>query len=61
VAVAGELPDRLGVPLLEAAREAFTQGLHLAAAVSGTAALAFAILVVVLLHEQHAVTDEQRS
>jgi DHA2 family multidrug resistance protein-like MFS transporter len=61
VAVAGQLPDRLGVPLLEAAREAFTQGLHLAAAVSGTAALAFAILVVVLLHEQHAVTDEQRS
>jgi DHA2 family multidrug resistance protein-like MFS transporter len=61
VAVAGQLPDRLGVPLLEAAREAFTQGLHVAAAVSAVAALAFAILVVVVLHEKHAVTDEQRS
>jgi MFS transporter, DHA2 family, multidrug resistance protein len=61
VAVAGQLPDRVGVPLLEAAREAFTQGLHLGAAVSAAAALAFAILVVVLLHEEHAVTEEQRS
>jgi MFS transporter, DHA2 family, multidrug resistance protein len=61
VAVADQLPDALGVPLLEAAREAFTQGLHLAAAVSAAAALAFAILVVVLLHQEHAVTDEQRS
>jgi DHA2 family multidrug resistance protein-like MFS transporter len=61
VAVAGELPDRLGVPLLESAREAFTQGLHLAAVVSAVAALAFAILVAALLHEEHAVTDEQRS
>jgi MFS transporter, DHA2 family, multidrug resistance protein len=61
VAVAGQLPDRLAVPLLEAAREAFTQGMHLAAAVSAVAALAFAILVVVVLHEKHAVADEQRS
>jgi DHA2 family multidrug resistance protein-like MFS transporter len=35
--------------LLEVAREAFTQGLHLAAMVSAAAALAFAVLVVVLL------------
>jgi MFS transporter, DHA2 family, multidrug resistance protein len=61
VAVAGQLPDRLGVPLLVAAREAFTQGLHWAAAVSAVAALAFAILVVVVLRGKHAVTDEQRS
>jgi DHA2 family multidrug resistance protein-like MFS transporter len=61
VTVAGQLPDRLGVALLEAAREAFTQGLHVAAAVSAAAALAFAILVVVVLHEKHAVADEQRS
>jgi MFS transporter, DHA2 family, multidrug resistance protein len=49
VAVAGQLPDRVGAALLEVAREAFTQGLHLAAAVSAAAALAFAVLVVVLL------------
>ena len=49
VAVAAQLPDRLGAALLEAAREAFTQGLHLVAAVSAAAALAFAILVVALL------------
>jgi MFS transporter, DHA2 family, multidrug resistance protein len=61
VAVAGQLPDRLGMPLLEAAREAFTQGLHLAAAVSAAAALAFAILVTVLLRQEHAATDQQRS
>jgi DHA2 family multidrug resistance protein-like MFS transporter len=51
VAVAGQLPDRLGASLLEVAREAFTQGLHLAAAVSAAAALAFSLLVVVLLRD----------
>jgi len=49
VAVAGQLPERVGASLLEVAREAFTQGLHLATAVSAAAALAFAVLVVVLL------------
>jgi DHA2 family multidrug resistance protein-like MFS transporter len=49
VAVAGQLPERLGGALLAAARDAFTQGLHLAAAVSAAASLAFAVLVVVLL------------
>jgi DHA2 family multidrug resistance protein-like MFS transporter len=49
VAVAGQLPEQVGAALLEVAREAFTQGLHLAAAVSAAASLAFAVLVVVLL------------
>jgi DHA2 family multidrug resistance protein-like MFS transporter len=49
LAAAGQLPDQLGAALLEVAREAFTRGLHLAAGVSAVAALAFAILVVVLL------------
>jgi len=49
VAAAGQLPDRLGAPLLEVAREAFTQSLQATAAVSAAAALAFAVLVVVLL------------
>jgi DHA2 family multidrug resistance protein-like MFS transporter len=49
VAVADELPDRLGAGLLDAAREAFTQGLQLAAITSAALALGMAILVMVLL------------
>jgi DHA2 family multidrug resistance protein-like MFS transporter len=49
VAVAGQLPERVGAALLEVAREAFTQGLHLAAVVSAAAALTFVVLVVVPL------------
>jgi MFS transporter, DHA2 family, multidrug resistance protein len=46
----GRPPPRAGRRgLLEVTREAFTQGLHLAAVVSAAAALAFAVLVVVLL------------
>jgi DHA2 family multidrug resistance protein-like MFS transporter len=48
-AAAGQLPDRLGQALLGAARQAFTQGLHLVFAVSAAAALAVAVLAVVLL------------
>jgi DHA2 family multidrug resistance protein-like MFS transporter len=54
VAVAGQLPDTLGAALLDAAREAFTQGLHLAFAVSAAAAAAVAVLAAVLLHRQRA-------
>jgi DHA2 family multidrug resistance protein-like MFS transporter len=49
VAAAGQLPGRLGAALQGVARGAFTHGLHVAAAVSAAAALAFAILVVALL------------
>jgi MFS transporter, DHA2 family, multidrug resistance protein len=49
VAAAGQLPDQLGQALLGAARQAFTQGLHLAFAVSAAAAIGVAILAVVLL------------
>jgi DHA2 family multidrug resistance protein-like MFS transporter len=49
VAVADELPDRLGAGLLDAAREAFTQGLQLTAITSAALSLGVAILVMVLL------------
>jgi len=49
VAAAGQLPDPLGQALLEAARQAFIYGLHLASAVSAAVALGAAILAVVLL------------
>jgi DHA2 family multidrug resistance protein-like MFS transporter len=49
VAVADGLPDRLGAALLDAAREAFTQGLHVTAVTSAAIVLGMAILAVVLL------------
>jgi DHA2 family multidrug resistance protein-like MFS transporter len=49
VEVAGNLPDRLGPALIDAAREAFTRGLHVGAAVSVVGAIALAILVLSLL------------
>jgi DHA2 family multidrug resistance protein-like MFS transporter len=49
VAAAGQLPDQLGQALLGAARQAFTQGLHLAFAISAAAAVAVAVLAAVLL------------
>src|SRR6266516_851548 len=49
VAAAGQLPDRLGAALLDTAREAFIQGLHLTFAISDALAVGIAILVVVLL------------
>jgi DHA2 family multidrug resistance protein-like MFS transporter len=49
VAAAARLPDRLGHALLDAARQAFTDGLHLAFAVSAAAAIGVAVAAVVLL------------
>jgi len=49
LAVAEPLSDRLGGPLVEAARQAFTSGLQLAFAISAAIAVAIAILVAVLL------------
>ena len=48
-AVAGSLPGRLGVDALNAARDAFSSGLHAVAAVAATAVAAVAILIVVQL------------
>ena len=49
LAVAGQLSDRLGTPLLEAASEAFTNGLQLVFAVSAAIAVGIAVLIAVLL------------
>ena len=49
VAAAGQLPDPLGEALLEAARQAFVEGLHVAFAVSAAAAIGAAILAAVVL------------
>jgi MFS transporter, DHA2 family, multidrug resistance protein len=49
VGVAAQLPEGLGVALLAAAREAFTLGLQLTAALSAAVAAAIAVLATVLL------------
>jgi DHA2 family multidrug resistance protein-like MFS transporter len=49
VAAAGQLPGQLGHVLLGAARQAFTQGLHAAFAISAAAAIGAAILATVQL------------
>jgi MFS transporter, DHA2 family, multidrug resistance protein len=49
VGVAAQLPEGLGVALLAAAREAFTQGLQLTAALSAVVAVGVAVMATVLL------------
>ncbi|MDQ4004829.1 MAG: hypothetical protein M3135_00810, partial [Actinomycetota bacterium] len=47
--VAQRLPDQIGPQLVDAARTAFTRGLHVSAAISAIGAIALAILVMTLL------------
>lgn len=49
VEVAGELPGQLGAALIDAARVAFVQGLHLAAAISAVGTIGLAVVVALLL------------
>ena len=57
IGAANKLPDQLGAELLDAAREAFTQGLQLAAVISAAILLGMAIFAVVLL--RHARTGSE--
>jgi DHA2 family multidrug resistance protein-like MFS transporter len=59
VGVAGGLPDQTGSGLLDAAREAFTQGLQLTAVTSAALVTVLAILVAVVLRDVRAGSDEQ--
>lgn len=62
VAAAGLLPDRLGAPLLDAAREAFVYGLQVTAVISAVISMSLAILVTVLLrHVRTGSESEKRS
>jgi DHA2 family multidrug resistance protein-like MFS transporter len=51
VGVAAQLPEGLGGALLAAAREAFTQGLQLTAALSAAVAVTIAVLATILLRD----------
>jgi len=59
LAAANQLPDQPGTMLLDAAREAFTQGLHLTAAISAAAAIGVAILAAVLLRRLRPSSEPQ--
>ena len=59
VAAAGQLPDQLGQALLGAARQAFTQGLHLAFTISAAAAIGVAILAAILLRRLRPNSEPQ--
>ena len=59
-AAAGQLPDPLGQTLLEAARQAFTQGLHLAFVVSAAAAIGTAIVALVELRGVRPSSEPER-
>src|SRR6266566_2675639 len=59
VAAAGQLSSQVGDLLLGAARQAFTQGLHLAFAISAAVAVGVAILAAVLLREVRAGNPPQ--
>jgi MFS transporter, DHA2 family, multidrug resistance protein len=49
VIVADQLPDQIGLALLAVARDAFVQGLHLAAGISAAIAVGAAVMAVTLL------------
>jgi DHA2 family multidrug resistance protein-like MFS transporter len=60
VSVAQQLPDQLGIALLDNARDAFVQGLHLAAGTSAAVAIGAAILAVVFLGRAPARSEPER-
>ena len=59
LAAAWQLPDQLGAALLDAAREAFTQGLHVTAGISAAVAIGSAIMAAVLLRHVGAGSEPE--
>jgi DHA2 family multidrug resistance protein-like MFS transporter len=59
VGVAGQLPDLLGLALLDVARAAFVQGLHLAATISAAVAIGAALMAVILLRRVPARSEPE--
>jgi DHA2 family multidrug resistance protein-like MFS transporter len=49
IEVAGQLPGQIGGALIDAARDAFTQGLHFAASISVVGSLCLALLILTFL------------
>jgi DHA2 family multidrug resistance protein-like MFS transporter len=59
VAVAGQLPGQLGFALLDVARDAFVQGMQVAATISAVLAVGVAILAVVMLRNVGSGADRE--
>ncbi|CAN5790069.1 hypothetical protein BH20ACT7_BH20ACT7_08890 [soil metagenome] len=58
MAVAGELPDQLGAAVLEAAHEAFVNGMQLSSAIAAMVAVGLAVLALVVLRDRPASSFE---
>ncbi len=58
VEVAAQLPEHVGAPLLDVARDAFTQGLHVASGISAIGAIALAVLVATALRNVRLGAEE---
>jgi DHA2 family multidrug resistance protein-like MFS transporter len=59
VAVAGQLPGQLGSAVLDVARDAFVQGMQVAATISAILAVAVAILAVIMLRNVGSGADRE--
>lgn len=59
IEVAGRLPAEIGSTVIDAARDAFTQGLHVAATISAVGSVALAILIATLLRRARTGGTEQ--
>ncbi|MGH2708408.1 MAG: MFS transporter, partial [Actinomycetota bacterium] len=59
LSAAQQLPDRLGQGLVDAARAAFTQGLHLTAVIGALIAIGIAILVATRLRHLGAGSEPE--
>jgi DHA2 family multidrug resistance protein-like MFS transporter len=59
IEVAGRLPGQVGVALVDAAREAFIAGLHVAAAVSVVGTMALATFVVLMLRHVRGSSESE--
>ena len=59
IEVAGQAPGQLGAALVDAAREAFTAGLHVAATISAIGSIGIAVLVVTLLRHVRTGSEEE--
>jgi DHA2 family multidrug resistance protein-like MFS transporter len=57
VEVAGQLPERLGTPLIDAAQDAFIQGIHVSAVISVIGAIGLAVFCAVLLRRRGVGTE----
>jgi MFS transporter, DHA2 family, multidrug resistance protein len=57
VEVARQLPERLGTPLIDAAQDAFIQGIHVSAVISVIGAIGLAVFCAVLLRRRGVGTE----